>query len=456
MMIFKKAIPRRTFLRGAGTVLALPLLDSMIPALTAAGSTAAKPVLRLGYVYMPIGRIMDKWLPVTEGASYETTPTLEPLAPFRDQSLLLSGLNIKAADPWPGERGGTHARPAAAYLTGVHPAPNKSLGISVDQVVAKETGKHTQLASLELGLDPAEFAGGNEADYSGYYRSTIAWGGPLTPLPTENNPRKVFERLFGDTDSTDPAELLRRIKRQSSILDSVTRRAARMMRAVGSSDRYKLTEYLDAIRDIERRIQVAEKSASAGEQTSAQDPSAMERPAGIPKTYAEHAKLIFDLMLLAYQTDLTRVITFMMGHEGTNRTYREIGAHDGHHSLSHHKNIAESIAMVEQIDRYQSEMIAYFLEKMRSTSEGDGSLLDHSMIICGSALSDGNLHLHNDVPTLLVGGGVGQLKGGRHIRYPGLPFSNLHLAVLDMFGVSEKGYLSKGSDATGKLEGLSA
>ena len=456
MMIFKKAIPRRTFLRGAGTALALPMLDSMVPALAAAGNAAAKPPVRLGYVYVPVGRIMDKWLPKTEGSSYEMTPSLEPLAPFRDQFLVLSGLNIKAADPLPGERGGTHARPSAAYLTGVHPAPNKSLGISVDQVVARKTAKHTQLRSLELGLDPAEFAGGNEADYSGYYRSTISWAGPLTPLPTENNPRKVFERMFGDTDSTDPAALIRRIKKQGSILDSVTRRVARMMGAVGSSDRYKLTEYLEAIRDIERRIQVAEKTASSGEQDSAQDQPTMERPAGIPGTYAEHAKVIFDLMLLAYQTDLTRVITFMMGHEGTNRTYREIGAQDGHHSLSHHKQMAAPIATLEVIDHYQSELIAYFLEKMRSTPDGDGSLLDNSIIVSGSALSDGNLHWHNNVPTLLVGGGGGRIKGGRHIRYPELPFSNLHLAVLDMLRVSEEGYLREGSDATGKLEGLSA
>jgi len=474
MIIIQKAISRRTVLRGIGTTLALPLLDAMVPAFAA---TMAKPRIRLGYVYVPVGRIMNKWTPAAVGSSFEMTPTLEPLTPFRDQLQVLSGLNIKAADPWPGERGGTHARPSAAYLTGVHPAPNQYLGVSVDQVVARQTGKHTQLASLELGLDPAEFAGGNEADYSGYYRSTLAWRSPTTPLPTENNPRKVFERLFGDTDSTDPAELRRRIKKERSILDSVTQRVARLMREIGSSDRYKLTEYLDAVRDVERRIQVAEKTTSSPiawdpynphpemahlppevieERTSSQGQLAMERPTGIPKTYKEHAELIFDLMVLAYQSDMTRVITFMMGHEGTNRTYREIGAQDGHHSMSHHRGIAEVIKKVAKIDLYQSQLFAYFVEKMRSTPDGDGSsLLDNSMIIYGSALSDGNTHWHNDVPTLLVGGGAGQIKGGRHLRYDGVPFSNLHLAVLDMLGVSSEGYIREDSDGTGKLPGLS-
>jgi hypothetical protein len=448
MMNFQKSIPRRTFLRGVGTTLALPLLDSMVPAFASAATGAATSPLRLCYIYVPVGRIMDRWTPKTLGANFEFTPTLAPLAPFRDQLLVVSGLNIKAADPLPGEGGGNHARPSAAYLTGVHPKPGANLGISVDQVIAKETAKHTQIASLELGIDPPEFNGGDEGAYSGYYRSTISWRGATTPLPTEHNPRKVFERMFGDSDSTDPAARMRRILRQRSVLDSVLARVSRLSREVGAGDRAKLDEYLEAVRDVERRIQVAETTSASSEMP------AMERPSGIPATYGEHATLMFDLQLLAFQTDLTRVITFMMGHEGTNRTYREVGARDGHHSLSHHKGQVEAIETVARIDLYQSKQFAYFLDKMRATRDGAGTLLDHSVVVYGSALSDGNAHYHNNVPILVAGNANGRVKGGRHVQYEGLPLSNLHMAILDMMSVSEQAYLSKDSDATGKLEGL--
>ncbi len=445
--IFKKAIPRRTFLRGAGATLALPLLDSMIPALAA----APEPVVRVGYVYLPLGRIMRNWTPKTEGPGFEMTPTLEPLTAFRDQLLVISGLNIKAADPRPGEGGGNHARPCATYLTGIHPRARKAdAGISVDQIIAGEFSKHTQLASLELGLDPAEYVGEADGTYAGYFRSTISWRNGTIPLPTEDNPRRVFERMFGDSDSTNPEERIRRISRQRSILDAVMGRVDHLMAALGPSDGRKITEYLDAVRDVERRIQVAETTAS-----SSGEPPAMARPAGIPSTYAEHAGLMFDLMLLAYQTDLTRVIAFMMGHEGTNRPYREIGAHDGHHSLSHHKEDPETVAIVEKIDLYQSQLLAGFLGKLRATPDGGGSLLDHSMLVCGSALSDANRHVHNDVPIALAGGGAGKIKGGRHLVYRGLPLSNLHLATLDMLGIPDSTFLiPNDSDATGKLEGL--
>ncbi len=445
--IFKKAIPRRTFLLGAGATLALPLLDSMIPALAA----APEPVVRVGYVYLPLGRIMRNWTPKTEGPGFEMTPTLEPLTAFRDQLLVISGLNIKAADPRPGEGGGNHARPCATYLTGIHPRARKAdAGISVDQIIAGEFSKHTQLASLELGLDPAEYVGEADGTYAGYFRSTISWRNGTIPLPTEDNPRRVFERMFGDSDSTNPEERIRRISRQRSILDAVMGRVDHLMAALGPSDGRKITEYLDAVRDVERRIQVAETTAS-----SSGEPPAMARPAGIPSTYAEHAGLMFDLMLLAYQTDLTRVIAFMMGHEGTNRPYREIGAHDGHHSLSHHKEDPETVAIVEKIDLYQSQLLAGFLGKLRATPDGGGSLLDHSMLVCGSALSDANRHVHNDVPIALAGGGAGKIKGGRHLVYRGLPLSNLHLATLDMLGIPDSTFLiPNDSDATGKLEGL--
>ena len=448
-MVFKRALPRRTFLRGLGTTLALPLLDAMTPALASAATLVKRP-LRIGYVYVPVGRIMDRWLPKTVGSNFELTPTLAPLAAFRDQMLVLSGLNIKAADPLAGERGGNHARPSAAYLTGVHPNPGARLGISVDQLIARQTARETQIASLELGIDPPEFNGGDEGKYSGYYRSTLSWRTATTPLPTEHNPRKVFERMFGDSDSTDPAALLRRIRQQKSVLDFVTERVSRLSHDLGSKDRLKLNEYLDAVRDIERRIQVAEKT------TSSSDLPATTRPTGIPDSYSEHAQLMFDLQVLAFRTDLTRVITFMMGHEGTNRTYKEVGAKDGHHSLSHHKGQTHAIEAVARIDLYQSQQLAYFLDKLRSVREGDQTLLDNSIIVYGSALSDGNFHVHNNVPTLVLGGGGGQLTGGRHVQYNAEPFSNLHLSVLEIMGVSREGYISETSDATGTLRGLSA
>ena len=448
MNIFKKALPRRTFLRGAGASLALPFLDAMIPAFAASGM-ADRP-LRLGYIYLPVGRIMSNWTPTKAGADFELTASLQPLAAFRDQMLILSGLDIKAADLLPGERGGTHARPCAAYLTGVHPYDN-SVGISVDQVIAKESGKNTQLASLELGLDPAEWAGGSEVDYDGFYRSTISWRTPTTPLPTQDNPRKVFERLFGDTDSVDQQAMRSRIARQGSVLDSVTGRVNKLMARVNAGDRHKLEEYLDAVRDIERGIQVAESKTVSGGGVALD----IKRPAGIPESYAEHAKIMFDLMYLAYQTDMTRIVSFMLGHEGTNRNYLELGAQDGHHSMSHHKGNASAIELLKKVDRHQSELLADFLAKMRATKDGDGNLLDNTLLIAGSSLSDANLHDHNSVPIAIFGGAQGKIKGGRHVVYKGDPLSNLHLAVMDMFGAPTEEFLSgKTSDATGILKGL--
>ncbi|MBF8304983.1 MAG: hypothetical protein HW398_171 [Acidobacteria bacterium] len=452
MMIFKKTIPRRTFLKGAGTTLALPLLDAMIPAFARGAETGAKPVVRLSTLFVPNGRIMQKWTPAAEGAGFAMSPTLEPLTPFKDQLLVLSGLNIKAADPVGNEPGGVHARPAAAFLTGIHPKPGGAVGISLDQVAAREFGKETQLASLELGLDSPEIASDDGA-YSAYYMNTISWRTGTSPLPMEINPRSVFERMFGDSDTTSAAERMRRVQRQRSILDSVTEGVARLANGVGASDRTKLTEYLDAIRDIERRIRVAETSS---EKTASTEQEAYERPVGIPTTFAEHAKLMFDLQVVAFQSDLTRVSTFMLGRDQTDRNYREIGIADGHHPLSHHKEVPETMALVEQIDRYQTTMVAYFLEKLRATADGDGTLLDHSIILFGSSLSDSNYHIHNNIPMVVAGGAGGQLKGGRHIKYAGLPLSNLHLTVLDLLKIQAPDYVdNKFSDATGKLEHLS-
>jgi hypothetical protein len=449
MIITKKAIPRRTFLRGTNAILALPLLDAMVPAFAAASDLVAKPIARLSFVYVPNGVIMDNWTPATEGVAFELTPILKPLAPFRDRLLVLSGLAHNEAHSLPGEAGGDHSRASASFLTCVHPnkteGANLRLEISVDQVAAKELGKHTQLASLELGLDATDTAGACEPGYSCAYENTLSWRTPTTPLPAENHPRAVFEHLFGDSDSTDSKERLARIRRDRSILDFVTQDAAGFMRGLGSSDCTKLTEYLDAIRDVERRIQLAE------EQASRKLPMA-KRPVGIPATFEEHAKLMFDLQVLAYQCDLTRVTTFMMGHEQTTRTYAEIGIADAHHPLTHHGGDAAKIAKVIQINIFHAKMFAYFLEKLRSTPDGDGSLLDHSMIAYGGGLSDGNIHSHDNLPILLAGGGAGKIKGGRHLRYPAnTPMPNLYLTLLDKLGVPVDGL----GTSTGKLDLLS-
>ena len=439
MMIFKKAIPRRTFLRGVGATVALPLLDGMIPAFASVSDNAAgKPPVRLSMIYVPNGRIMEKWIPKTVGTGFEMTPILEPLAPFRDHLIVLSGLSSA--------NGGGHDAASAAFLTGVR-GKNGQLGVSADQVAAKELSKHTQLASLEVSIDGVGLLGGGDSPTTDAYTNTIAWRSATTPLPTESNPRAVFERLFGEGGSTDPAERLARMRKNRSILDFVAQDVASALWGVGPGDRTKLTEYLDGIRDVERRIQKAEEQIS-----SSSDFPVMERPAGAPARYDDQAKLMFDLQVLAYQSDLTRVITFVMSKEKSERAYREIGIHEGHHALSHHQRDREMMAKVAQIDTFQSKLLAYFLEKLRSTPDGDGSLLDHSVILYGSGLGDGNLHLSNNLPILLAGGGAGRMKGGRHIKYPlDTPLTNLHLTMLDIAGVA----VDKLGDSTGKLELLS-
>ena len=443
-MIPRKAIPRRTLLRGLGTTLALPLLDAMLPTFARAQS-AANPVTRLAIVYLPNGIMMDQWTPATEGAGFELTPILEQLAPFRDRMLVLTGLAHNSGRALPGENTGDHARAGATYLSGVHPKKTEGAdteaGVSMDQIAAKELGKHTQLASLELCLDTPELLGQCEAGYTCAYMNTICWRTPTTPMPMENRPRVVFERLFGDSESTDPAVRLRRIQQDRSILDSVTKKTTRLLADLGSGDQGKLTEYLDAIRDVERRIRTAE------EQSDRELPT-FERPTGVPDTFTEHAKLMFDLQVLAYQTDLTRVSTFMLGREFGGRTYREIGIPEGHHALTHHQYIQDKIDKVIQINIYHAQHFAYFLERLHSTPDGDGSLLDHMLILYGGGLSDGNSHLHDNLPTLLVGGASGQLKGGRHIRYPqDTPMPNLQLTMLDMLGVHQDTL----GDSTGRL-----
>jgi hypothetical protein len=441
MMIFKKAIPRRTFIRSAGVALALPLLDGMVPAFAAPG----KPIKRLSIVYVPNGRIMEQWTPKTAGTAFELPRLLRPFAPFRDQLLVLSGICLNVAKAAPGEEVGVHERPCGAYLTGVHPKWTDGAdilnGISLDQLIAKEFGKQTQLASLEISLDSAGILGACEKGWSCAYINTLSWRTPTAPIPMENNPRRVFERLFGDVGSTDPAVRKAAQRRNSSILDSLSEATNDLLRGLAGSDRTKIAEYLDSVRDIERRIQISEQQDS-------RDLPSLERPAGVPSTFQEHAKLMYDLQILAFQTDLTRMITFMVGREKTDRAYPEIGIPDAHHPLTHHAWDPVKIAKVVEIEDLQSRMFAYYLERLRSTPDGDGSLLDHSIVTYGSGISEGNGHSVVDLPLLLLGGGSGELKGGRHIQYPkDTPLSNLYLTLLDKLGLPVENF----GDSLGKL-----
>ncbi|HYL39186.1 MAG TPA: DUF1552 domain-containing protein [Bryobacteraceae bacterium] len=447
MIITKKAMDRRTLLRGLGAALALPLLDSMVPALSAAGKTAA-PVKRFGAIYTPNGIMMRNWTPAAEGASFELPPTLAPLAPFRDRLLVLSGLNSIPPIMPGNEPTGVHARASTRFLSDIQPKPTEGsdlrAGVSVDQMAANQSGQYTQLASLELGLESADSGGAGDPGFSKVYDATIAWRGPTTPLPMEHNPRAVFERLFGDSGNTTPEARLARLKQERSILDSVSQTAAQLERELGPSDRSKLSEYFEAVRDVERRIQKAE------EQNTRELP-VIEHPAGVPAVYSEHAKLMYDLFVLAYQADLTRVVTFMTGHEFSGQTFPEAGVPDAHHAISHHQNNPASLAKLARIDAFKMSLFAYFLEKLRSTPDGDGSLLDHSMIIYGAGMSDGNAHDPKNLPILLLGGGCGALKSGRHLRYPAAtPLANLHIALLDKLGV----HVDKIGDSTGELTDL--
>jgi len=388
---------------------------------------------------------MDKWTPASDGPSYALSPTLEPLAEFQDRLLVLTGLNNSAGDALPGEgESAPHERAGAVMLTGVHPKREGIAGISVDQIAARELGKHTQLASLELALHTNDVVGQCEKGWSCAYTNTISWRNAATPLPIESQPRAVFERLFGDSSSTDPAARLARIRKDRSLLDSLTEGVARLMGTVGPQDRARLTQYFEAMRDVERRIQMAE------EQSSRELP-ALDRPVGAPASFDAHVKLMFDLQTLAYQTDMTRVITFMLGRGQSNRSYPEIGVPDAHHPISHHQSDPVKLEKLHKINRYHSELLAYFLGKLRSTPDGDGSLLDHILILYGSEMSDSNRHLLQNLPILLAGGG-GQTKGGSHLRYAkDTPLTNLFLTMLDKMGLE----IEKFGDSNGKLELLS-
>jgi hypothetical protein len=438
MIVLKKSLSRREILRGLGAAVSLPMLDSMIPALSRATTTV--PVNRLGVVYIPNGMIMENYLPSKEGPDWEITPTLSALQPFREHFQILSGLTCI---PTPGRPGGAHAKASTRFLTDISPPTSETwldAGISVDQILAQELGKQTQIASLELGIESGETAGSCDTGYACPYTNTLSWTGPGTPLPTQNDPRLVFERLFSDTRSTNPAERAARTREQKSLLDSVNAEASRLGRTLPAADRTKLGEYLDAVRGVERRIQIAEQQH--------QELPLVERPAGVPANWEDHLKLMFDLMVLAYQSDMTRVITLMLGHEQSGMTYPQIGVPDAHHPISHHQREPEKVAKTAKINAYHVKMFTYLLDKLRTTQDGDGMLMDHVTMIYGAGIADSNAHATVNIPFILAGGGAGNLKGGRHTRLKDVPLANLHLTLMDQFGVRRESI----GDSTGRLD----
>jgi len=441
MIITKKALPRRAFLKGAGVTLALPFLDAMVPALSAAPKLAS----RLGFVYVPNGATMAKWQPDGEGALGELPPTLSPLAPLKDQVVIPIGLSQKQAEAF-GDGNGDHSRAGSVFLSGVHPKHTEGAdvraGTTVDQIAAQELGKDTRLRSLEMAMEQVFLIGNCDNGYSCSYTNSISWRTPTDPNPMETNPRVIFQRLFGDGGSA--ADRLARMREDSSILDFVNAGISRLQQKLSAADRNAVSDYLDSVREIERRIQVAERQGD-GESSL----TLPERPVGVPESYEEHAKLMFDLAALAFHADITRVFTFTLGKEQTNQAYPQAGVNDSHHAISHHQNDPVRLEKAHKINKYHVELLAYFLEKLKATPEGDGNLLDRSLVLHGGGISDSNAHSHVNLPLVLVGGGNGSVKGGRILRYPvETPMNGLHLSLLEKVGV----HMEKFGDATGPLD----
>jgi hypothetical protein len=442
MIISKKALPRRTFLRGVGATVALPLLDAMIPSMTALAQTPANPVRRLGFVYIPMGSTISAWTPPGEaGVLTELSSTLSPLTPVMKHVTVVSNMELKNAYP------GTHATSNAAFLSAAKAKWTESsdyfLGTTVDQIAAKQMGQDTQLPSLELAMDLMEVVGQCDNGYACVYQNNLSWSSPTTPLPAEAHPRVVFERLFGE-GGTSP-ERRAALSRRASLLDWVRDDIARLQRQLGADDRTKVSQYLDSVREVERRIQKAEA------QTLDSPLPDLDRPVGVPAAYADHAKLMFDLQVLALQGDVTRVITFQLARETSNRTYSEIGVPDAHHPTSHHGGDPEKLAKIAKINQFHVSLFGYFLEKLASVADGDGTLLDHSLYLYGSGMGNPNIHDHVNLPILVAGGGGGKVRGGRHIKYAEpAPLANLHLTLLDRVGVRIDSF----ADSTGKIDTL--
>jgi hypothetical protein len=443
MIVTKKALPRRTFLRGVGATLALPLLDAMVPSMTALAKTPADPVRRLGFVYMPMGCDIARWTPPGEGTLAELSPALQSLRPVVDHLTVITNLELKNAYP------GTHATSNAAFLSAATAKWTEStdyyLGTTVDQIAAQQIGRNTVLPSLEMSMDLLQTVGQCDNGYACVYQNNLSWSSPTTPLPSEAHPRIVFERLFGEGGST--ADRRAALRKRASLLDWVRDDITRLQKTLGPDDRHRVGQYLDTVREVERRIQKAEADAADDQLPD------LDRPVGVPAAYADHARLMFDLQVLALQGDVTRVITFQLARETSTRTYPEIGVADPHHPLTHHGNNPEKVARMAKINAFHVSLFGYFLERLKATPEGDGSLLDHSMYLYGSGMGDPNVHNHVNLPIIVAGGGAGTSSGGRHIKYAEpTPLANLHLTLLEKVGVR----LDAFADSKGKVDELLA
>jgi hypothetical protein len=442
--ITKKHLSRRTFLRGTGVTLALPLLESMVPARTALAQTAAVPKTRMGCIYIPHGATMDKWTPATEGAGFAFSEILQPLEPFRDRVCVVSDLAHAAVAPWSGEDTGgaeNHVRAAAVFLSGAHPVKKNEayVGATVDQVAARHVGQDTPLPSIELSLEPLNLSCG-DAGFTCAYRNTLSWKSATLPLPMENNPQLVFERLFGD-GSTD-AQRLERRRQSQSLLDSIARQVPSLEKDLPAGDRRRLRDYLDEVREIERRVQQFDTKLSG-------DLDLPEAPVGIPRDFEEHIQLMFDLQVLAYKAEITRISTLMLARENSNAVYQGSGVREGFHNASHHSNERANMDQFAVINQYHVRTLTHFLEKLRATPDGDGTLLDHSLILYGSSLSDGNEHNFDPLPIVLAGGASGRLRGGRHLRHPAhTPMASLLLTMLHTMGARVESI----GDSTGPLD----
>ena len=438
MTLIQKSLPRRTVLRGLGATLALPFLDAMAPtAVSRAARAAAKAPHRFQAFYVPNGMAMEYWTPAEEGTAYPLTPILEPLAPYRDQMIVLSGLHAN----W----NYIHAGASGSFLTGTARGGTNETEIiadvSMDQLLARHYAKETQVASLEVALDRPNNAGACTGNLSCVYTHTLSWRSPTQPLPMEWNPRGVFETLFGDSGSTDPDVRAARLRQHKSLLDAVNGKLADLKRELGTSDRTKLDDYTESVRDVERRIQRAE------EQSDLELPE-MQQPQGAPPVFEDHLELMLDLQLLAFRSDLTRVVSFMIGKEQSARPYPQIGVPEAHHPLSHHNNVPEIVAHMSKINRYHTELFSNYLAKLRATPDGDGSLLDHMTIMYGSGISNSTRHAGDNLPIMLVGGGAGRLPSGRHIRYAKEPsLANLLVTLMDKMDVP----VDRIGGSTGKL-----